>query len=76
MSVTELTDAAPAPRTIAVGTFDGVHVGHRDVIGGADTVLTFEPHPVAVVAPAHTPKLLTPLRGQGRPDRGAGRRAS
>jgi riboflavin kinase/FMN adenylyltransferase len=59
--MTEFTDAAPARRTIAVGTFDGVHVGHRDVIAGADTVLTFEPHPVAVIAPAHMPKLLTPL---------------
>jgi riboflavin kinase / FMN adenylyltransferase len=57
----ELKDATPRPRVVAVGTFDGVHVGHRDVIAGADTVLTFEPHPVAVVAPAHMPKLLTPL---------------
>jgi riboflavin kinase/FMN adenylyltransferase len=46
---------------VAVGTFDGVHLGHRDVIEGADAVLTFEPHPVAVVTPAHTPRLLTPL---------------
>ena len=61
MRVTDFPDAAPAPRTVAVGTFDGVHVGHRDVIAGADTVLTFEPHPVAVIAPAHMPKLLTPL---------------
>ena len=26
-----------------------MHLGHREVIGGADTVLTFEPHPRAVV---------------------------
>ena len=38
-----------------------MHLGHRDVIGDADTVLTFEPHPVAVIAPSHMPKLLTPL---------------
>ncbi|HZL55024.1 MAG TPA: bifunctional riboflavin kinase/FAD synthetase [Solirubrobacteraceae bacterium] len=61
MRMTELTDAEPRDRTIAVGTFDGVHVGHRDVIAGADTVLTFEPHPVAVIAPARMPRLLTPL---------------
>jgi riboflavin kinase / FMN adenylyltransferase len=42
-----------------VGTFDGVHLGHREVIRGADSVLTFDPHPSAVVAPQHTPKLLT-----------------
>ena len=35
--------------------------GHRRVIGDADTVLTFDPHPVAVVAPSHTPRLLTRL---------------
>jgi riboflavin kinase / FMN adenylyltransferase len=48
-------------RSVAVGTFDGVHVGHREVIAGSDSVLTFDPHPVSVVAPKHTPKLLTTL---------------
>lgn len=48
-------------RRVAVGSFDGVHLGHREVIRGCDSVLTFDPHPTAVVAPAHTPKLLTPL---------------
>jgi riboflavin kinase/FMN adenylyltransferase len=38
-----------------------VHLGHREVMRGADTVLTFEPHPRAVVAPEHAPKLITPL---------------
>jgi len=46
---------------VAVGTFDGVHLGHRDVIRGSDTVLTFEPHPLAVVAPEALPKLLDPF---------------
>jgi riboflavin kinase/FMN adenylyltransferase len=46
---------------VAVGTFDGVHVGHRKVIEGAESVLTFDPHPVSVVAPQHTPVLLTTL---------------
>jgi riboflavin kinase/FMN adenylyltransferase len=61
MDVTWLPDARPRPRALAVGEFDGVHAGHREVIRGADTVLTFEPHPRAVVAPDSAPKLLTPL---------------
>jgi riboflavin kinase/FMN adenylyltransferase len=61
MDVTWLPDARPRARDLAVGEFDGVHIGHREVIRGADTVLTFEPHPRAVVAPASAPKLLTTL---------------
>jgi riboflavin kinase/FMN adenylyltransferase len=48
-------------RRVAVGTFDGVHLGHREVISGCDSVLTFDPHPSSVVAPQHTPKLLSDL---------------
>ena len=44
---------------VAVGTFDGVHLGHREVIAGADTVLTFDPHPMSVTAPDRAPTLLT-----------------
>ncbi len=62
MKVTWLGEVEPrSQRKVAVGTFDGVHVGHRQVINGADSVLTFDPHPVSVVAPQHTPKLLTTL---------------
>ncbi|HTA06487.1 MAG TPA: bifunctional riboflavin kinase/FMN adenylyltransferase, partial [Solirubrobacteraceae bacterium] len=60
MKVTRLPDVERSEgRSVAVGTFDGVHLGHREVIAGADTVLSFDPHPVSVVAPQHTPKLLT-----------------
>ena len=60
MKITRLPDVQPSDgRSVAVGTFDGVHLGHREVIAGSDTVLTFDPHPVSVVAPQHTPKLLT-----------------
>jgi riboflavin kinase/FMN adenylyltransferase len=60
VKVTRLPDVERREgRSVAVGTFDGVHLGHREVISGADTVLTFDPHPVSVVAPQHTPKLLT-----------------
>ena len=59
--MTYLPDAQPRPRRVAVGTFDGVHRGHREVIDGADTVLTFDPHPSSVVAPQAAPRLLTTL---------------
>jgi riboflavin kinase/FMN adenylyltransferase len=61
VKVTGLSDVEPRPRRVAVGTFDGVHLGHREVIRGADTVLTFEPHPASIVSPAGAPRLLTPL---------------
>jgi len=61
MRVTALADVEPRPRKVAVGEFDGVHLGHREVIRGADTVVTFDPHPVAVVRPEVAPKLLTSL---------------
>jgi riboflavin kinase/FMN adenylyltransferase len=61
MRITPLADIEPRPRKVAVGEFDGVHLGHREVIRGADTVLTFDPHPVAVIRPEVAPKLLTSL---------------
>lgn len=61
IKVTPLPEAEPRPRKIAIGTFDGVHVGHREVIAGADTVLTFEPHPLEVLHPQAAPKLLMPF---------------
>ena len=59
--VTSLPDAEPRPRHVAIGSFDGVHVGHRAVIGAADTVLTFEPHPLSVIHPEAEPKLIMPF---------------
>ncbi len=61
IKVTSLPDAKRRPRHVAIGTFDGVHVGHRRVIDGADTVLTFEPHPLRVLHPDATPKLIMPF---------------
>ena len=61
IKVTLLPDAEPRARKIAIGTFDGVHVGHRAVIGDADTVLTFEPHPLSVIRPEAAPKLIMPF---------------
>ena len=60
---------APAGRSIALGTFDGVHRGHRGVIEAAvegaranglrPAVVTFDPHPLQVLTPGDAPQLLT-----------------
>ncbi len=60
--ITPLADVRPRPRTIAIGMFDGVHLGHREVIAGADTVVTFDPHPLAVLRPQDVPGQLTTLQ--------------
>ena len=61
MQLTMLSKVRERPRRVAVGEFDGVHLGHREVIRGSDTVLTFEPHPLRVVRPEAAPRLLTSL---------------
>jgi riboflavin kinase/FMN adenylyltransferase len=61
MLLTALAEVEPRRRRVAVGQFDGVHLGHREVIAGSDTVLTFEPHPMAVIRPEAAPRLLTSL---------------
>ena len=63
MKIASLQETAPRAggRAIALGVFDGVHLGHRRVIDGADSVLTFEPHPMSVLAPERAPLLLTGL---------------
>lgn len=55
------------PTAVAVGVFDGVHLGHLALLGAlAETgapvaVVTFDPHPLVVIAPDQAPRLLCPL---------------
>lgn len=70
-SVDELSKV-PGPVHLAIGVFDGVHLGHMAVIGdalsgarasgGSAVVVTFDPHPVRVLAPEAAPRLLTAER--------------
>ena len=61
IQVTRLPEADPRDRHVAIGVFDGVHKGHRAVIDDADTVLTFDPHPLTVIHPEAAPKLIMPF---------------
>ena len=59
----------PNGSTVTVGSFDGVHLGHRAVLdevarraeaaGRASVLVTFDPHPLAVINPSAAPPLLT-----------------
>ena len=63
IKVSQLPDAEPSrDRHVAIGTFDGVHLGHQAVIDDADTVLTFDPHPLTVIHPEAAPKLIMPFK--------------
>jgi riboflavin kinase/FMN adenylyltransferase len=71
--ITDLA-ACPAPErgcVVTIGAYDGVHLGHRSLIGRVKTmaaelgyqtaVVTFDRHPATVVRPESAPKLLTDL---------------
>jgi len=67
-SIAELATVS-GPVFLAIGVFDGVHLGHQAVIGraladahaakGTAVVVTFEPHPMRVMRPQQAPRLLT-----------------
>ena len=50
--------------TLAVGFFDGVHIGHQAILRGADAALTFRAHPLSVLRPESAPPLLMPFESR------------
>ena len=71
------------PRTVlTLGNFDGVHRGHQEIIatavrhaaekGAQPAVLTFEPHPIAVLAPDKAPPIIQSLHDRLETIRGHG----
>ena len=70
-AIPELT-TVPGPVFLAIGVFDGVHLGHQAVIRralqdaqaarGSAVVVTFKPHPLCVTRPDQAPRLLTAAR--------------
>jgi riboflavin kinase/FMN adenylyltransferase len=67
--IDEVEDLGGRPRAVAIGTFDGFHRGHQDIVrkavqaadsmDGSAAVLTFDPHPSAVLSPGSDPVLLS-----------------
>jgi len=67
-SISEL-DQLRGPLFLAIGVFDGVHLGHQAVIStstrhahsadGTPVVVTFDPHPAKILRPSDAPHLLT-----------------
>ena len=67
-SISELAQI-PGPVFLAIGVFDGVHLGHQAVIStavshaaaatGTAVVVTFDPHPAKILRPQESPRLLT-----------------
>lgn len=68
-SLDELGPNVPNKSVVTVGTFDGVHMGHRAVVGRtvecskrlgiASVVFTFQDHPLATIGPEKAPPALT-----------------
>src|ERR1035438_1392215 len=74
MSIYRSVDQIPAgfgPSVASIGNFDGVHLGHRQILASVvaearalkarAVAVTFDPHPEQLLRPDQAPKLLTPM---------------
>ena len=71
-TVASVKRAEPVPRTVAIGVFDGLHLGHQEILaqtkriartlGGVTTVCSFEPMPTEFFCPEAPPARLTCFR--------------
>ena len=80
MQIWTSLDAVPTdlgPTVVTIGNFDGIHLGHQHVleqtratateVGVAQVVVvTFDPHPIAVLRPEHAPPTLTSIQTRSR----------
>lgn len=73
--IENLTEKLPYP-VLTIGNFDGVHLGHQAILqmvkkrakkeNGTSIVLTFEPHPMKIIAIEKAPRLITPFKEKVR----------
>jgi len=75
--ISSLSDAAlPESSVVSIGNFDGLHLGHRQILrtvteqarqrGIASAAMTFDPHPVRFLAPNRAPKLISTIEQKKR----------
>lgn len=74
-SIEQLSEI-PGPVALAIGVFDGLHLGHQEVIRAANdharshhgsmVVMTFDPHPLHILHPESAPRMLCGARHQER----------